>query len=239
MIGPSATVRDPLTWAASREHATDWAPAAGAATVFVVPHPDDEVLLMGGLLARQLGAGAPVTVVAVTDGEAAYPGLAPEPLAGTRRREQAAALAHLAGASAARPPDIVRLGLPDGHVARAELQLVDALRATIGQAALIVAPWVRDHHPDHEAVGRAAALVAAERAAVLAAGLFWAWSHTLPASGLRRLTVAGCDGDKRRAALASHRSQLVGPDDATRPILTADDLVPLRWAHEYYFVGRP
>lgn len=41
--------------------------------MFVVPHPDDEVLIMGGLLARQLDAGASVLVVAVSDGEAALP----------------------------------------------------------------------------------------------------------------------------------------------------------------------
>lgn len=228
-----------LTWDTARELATAWEPPAAGPTVFVVPHPDDEILIMGGLLARQLDAGAAVTVVAVTDGEAAYPGLAPEPLARIRRREQAVALARLAGPLAARPPDVIRLGLPDGQVADHEPQLVDALRAAVGHPALIVAPWAHDHHTDHEAVGRAAALVATQRSTPLAAGLFWAWSNTPPAPGLRRLAIPDQHRDRRWEALAGHRSQLVGPDCATPPILAASDLDPLHWRHEYYFAGHP
>lgn len=228
-----------LTWATARERATTWEPPAGGPTVFVVPHPDDEILIMGGLLAHQLDAGAAVTVVAVTDGEAAYPGLAPEPLARTRRREQSVALSRLAGSHSARTPDVIRLGLPDGSVADHEAQLVAALRAAASHPALIVAPWTHDHHTDHEAVGRAAALVAAQRSAVLAAGLFWAWSNTSPAPGLRRLAIPDEHRDRRWEALAGHRSQLVGPDGATPPILATSDLDPLQWGHEYYFTGRP
>ncbi len=231
-----------LTWATARELATPWAPPIAGPTVFVVPHPDDEILIMGGLLAHQLDAGTAVTVVAVTDGEAAYPGLAPESLARTRRREQRVALSRLVGVSStgsAPTPDVIRLGLPDGRVADHEHQLVDALRAAAGHPALIVAPWAHDHHTDHEAVGRAAALVAAQRSAVLAAGLFWAWSNTAPAPGLRRLAIPDEHRDRRWQALAGHRSQLVGPDGTTPPILATSDLDPLQWRHEYYFIGRP
>lgn len=233
-----------LTWATARATAADWDPPLEGGTVFVVPHPDDEILIMGGLLARQLEAGAAVTVVAVTDGEAAYPGLAPEPVARTRRREQESALAHLAGRHPAGPhppvaPGVIRLGLPDGQVAEHEPQLVDALQAAVGHPALIVAPWAYDHHTDHEAVGRAAAVVAAQRSTVLAAGLFWAWTHTAPAPGLRRLAIPDEHQDRRREALAHHRSQLVGPDGTTPPILASADLEPLQWRHEYYFAGRP
>ncbi len=43
---------------------------AGARAVMVAPHPDDEVLAVGGLLALLARAGAEVRVVAVTDGTA-------------------------------------------------------------------------------------------------------------------------------------------------------------------------
>ena len=41
----------------------------------VAAHPDDEVLGVGGLLAMTAAAGAPIRLVAVTDGEASHPGL--------------------------------------------------------------------------------------------------------------------------------------------------------------------
>ena len=248
-------------WGAERARATLWEPPAGP-TLFVVPHPDDEVLIMGGLLARQLDAAVPITIVAVTDGEAAYPDLVPHAgandvgpddagpdddsgtsghgpptLAAIRRREQGTALAHLAGP---RPtPEIIRLGLPDGRVERFERQLADSLGAITADLApaLIVAPWAHDHHCDHEAVGRAAALVAAERSTTLAAGLFWAWSRTPPtAVGLRRLPLPDHHRHRRRAAIAAHRSQLTPPAGASDAVLAPADLAPLAWRHEYHIV---
>ncbi|WP_338337804.1 PIG-L family deacetylase, partial [Xanthomonas citri] len=47
----------------------------GTATrvVVVSPHPDDEVLGCGGLLAMAIASGRQALIVSVTDGEAAYP----------------------------------------------------------------------------------------------------------------------------------------------------------------------
>jgi LmbE family N-acetylglucosaminyl deacetylase len=55
--------------------------------VVVAPHPDDETLAAGGLIAMQRFRQIHVTLLAVTDGEAAYPGV-PD-LGRTRRVEQA------------------------------------------------------------------------------------------------------------------------------------------------------
>lgn len=230
-------VRSGPTWARSRDLAPSWVPPT-VPTVFVVPHPDDEVLMMGGLLARQLDGDQPVTVVAVTDGEAAYPSRPAAPLADARRREQRLALSLLAG-SPDRRPEVVRLGLPDGDVAGNEPELARALGALVGRRSLVVAPWAHDHHCDHEAVGRAAAIVAAERSAVLASGLFWAWWRTPPVTGLRRLAVPDGHRARRRAAVGAHRTQLIGPTAAVPPVLADPDLAPLAWRHEYYFVGTP
>lgn len=41
--------------------------------VVVAPHPDDEVLGCGGLIAAARAAGMPVLIIALTDGEQAYP----------------------------------------------------------------------------------------------------------------------------------------------------------------------
>ena len=66
--------------------------------VVVAPHPDDEILGCGGLLHHAVGQGIDVSVVAVTDGEACYPGepwWTPERLRSARRAELAAALGEL------------------------------------------------------------------------------------------------------------------------------------------------
>ena len=67
---------------------------AGAGELVIIsPHPDDETLGTGALIASHCKGGHNVTVVAVTDGENAYrdaPGLA-----ATRIREQEEALQHL------------------------------------------------------------------------------------------------------------------------------------------------
>ena len=66
-------------WAASRWLQT--LPRASATALFgdaqrlvvVSPHPDDEVLACGGLMALAHQSGLRVMVVSVTDGEACYP----------------------------------------------------------------------------------------------------------------------------------------------------------------------
>lgn len=58
--------------------------------VVVAPHPDDEVLGCGGLIAAARAAGVPVLIIALTDGELAYPdepGWAPHVLGPARRLE--------------------------------------------------------------------------------------------------------------------------------------------------------
>ncbi len=74
-------------WRTALADAECWRPPAGRILV-VVPHPDDEVLATGALLAGADDAA----LLAVTDGEAAYPRqVAPEALAERRRCEQDAA----------------------------------------------------------------------------------------------------------------------------------------------------
>ena len=63
--------------------------------VVVVPHPDDEVLGVGGTLAAWAATGVDTVVVAVTDGEASHPGsptLTRAELAGRRTDERHRAL---------------------------------------------------------------------------------------------------------------------------------------------------
>lgn len=221
-------------WNRERAAASDWTPPS-VHTLIVAPHPDDEILLFGGLIAHQLDAGSTVVVLTVTDGEAAYPGREPQLLAEIRRREQHEALRVLGGTDLR----VVRLGVPDGAVASFSTTISDAIGELSEPDGLVAAPWHLDHHTDHEAVGRAA-LVACRRAEVqLVQGLFWSWWHRHPdelGRPLRRLPLPPTTVERRRRALACHRSQL-DADDAT-PVLDITALEPLDWAYEYHLADR-
>ncbi len=220
-------------WSRLRQSAPTWTPPPQR-TIVVAPHPDDEVLGAAGIISIQSAADLRIDVVAVTNGEAAYPEVDPIALAELRRREQGAALDALA-----RPvPSVQRLGLGDGRVQDHEGDLYELLRRIVLPDDLLVAPWSNDHHCDHKAVGRAARRAADEIGCSLAASLFWAWQHTDPtdeAEGtIRRLDLDADVISRRATALACHRTQV---SDLVAPsILSALDLEPLTWSAEYYLV---
>lgn len=123
-------------------------PAAGPGLLCVHPHPDDETISCGGVLARAVDAGARVAVVTCTGGEAgdnlAGIDLGDEDLATHRRRELAAALARL-GVTTHR-----WLGYRDsGMAGTAANEHPDAFhRAPLEEAALRLAAVVRELRPD-------------------------------------------------------------------------------------------
>ncbi len=225
----SSLLSNRANWEAHRRVAVDWRPPPVPTTV-VVPHPDDEALLFGGLIQHQRQRRLDVHVIAVTDGEASYDNVDARQLAATRRREQDTALERLGvGASA-----ITRLTLPDGGLAAHENTIVRAIE-DVGHG-FIAAPWVHDHHCDHEACGRAALDVARRSGATVAAGLFWAWHRTDPQQLEHRLASLHLDEiqrDAKLAAINAHSSQLV----ADTPMLTADALTPATWHHEYFVIS--
>ena len=219
------------TWIESLRGVKDWL-AEQKPTVVVAPHPDDETLGAGGLIAMQRSRQIPVKLLAVTDGEAAYPNM-PD-LGRTRKREQTRAAEALGLPSDA----IIRLGLPDSAVAESEALLTDRIATSIDSDTLLVSPWQHDPHPDHEACGRAAAAAAVRTGATLVSYLFWAW-HRLRPEGLRglplRRLMLSADARSRRAgALACHRSQLYRDDG--QAILPELFLAPARRPFETFIV---
>lgn len=145
--------------------------------VLVAPHPDDETFGLGGTAVRLRAAGVDVQVVAVTDGEAAFPDRSAATVSQLRRRELRCAL------------DVLGLGeptfleLPDGAVAQHEQRLASALVGILQDRPAGVwcaATWRADGHPDHEAVGRAAAAACLRAGAVLLEYPVWAWHWALP-----------------------------------------------------------
>ena len=195
-------------WAASPRLAScpPLACPAPVRVVVVAPHPDDEVLAVGGWMRALARAGCAIEVVAVTDGEASHPGPADQ-LVETRAGERAEALIRL-GVDAA----VTRLRCPDGAVSR-EVDLDRRLEPLVAGASLVLAPWDHDGHPDHDATGAAA------RAACLATGTpafsypVWAWhwarpdSDDLPWSRARRIPLEPAAREAKAAAVAAFRSQ--------------------------------
>jgi LmbE family N-acetylglucosaminyl deacetylase len=206
---------------------------AGPVTL-LAPHPDDEVLAAGGLLALLAGAGVPVRVVSVTDGEASNPGgsVPPAELAALRAAETAAALAALG------VTDRTRLGLPDGGAAGLEAP-VAALELT----GTVLAPWRGDGHPDHEAVGRGAATAAARTGAALVEYPVWAWHWAAPGDPAvpweraRRLDLPPGIAARKARALAEFRSQTapLGPLAADAPVLPPAILARFTRPYEVLF----
>ncbi len=128
------------------------------------PHPDDETLGCGGLIARCARLACPVTVLALTNGEASHPADTTwrEQLGETRKREQRNALKALGLTD----PDIIPLALPDGGLDQLDEKQYERLHDLIlgviqsrGIRTLFV-PAVDDCHADHRLTARLLAKVA-------------------------------------------------------------------------------
>ncbi|KND54819.1 LmbE-like protein [Candidatus Paraburkholderia kirkii] len=126
----------------------------GARAVVVAPHPDDEVLGIGGLLARLSEISRNILIIAVTDGTASHPDSRdwpPERLASVRPQETREALQRLH----LRQVQVVRLGLKDGDGKHFDPVLSGHLSRYLQPGDIVFVTWRYDGHPDHEAAGRA------------------------------------------------------------------------------------
>lgn len=199
--------------------------------VVVSPHPDDEILGAGGFLS-DIEPDRDVIVIAVTDGEAAYLDCAN--LAQIRQREQEEAMAaiHLDRTS------IRRLRVPDGDVAQHEEQIAAQLTEMLDGSTLLLAPWEKDYHPDHEACGRAAALAARRAGATLVSYFFWTWHHADPSAmshlSLRSFHLTPEAFERKQRALSKYESQLMR--EHGEPILPEPLLTPARRPFEVFAI---
>lgn len=234
VLGPAegraaATWRAELTGGAT--DVTEEATGDPRPLLVVAPHPDDETIGCGVLMARRRDAGLPVTVVVVSDGGTSHHSeqITPEELGRLRREESRSACASLG-------VDDVRFL---GYGERALRQEADRLRADLaalvtelapGQVAV---PYRRDWHPEHVIVHDAAvrACASAGFAGTLREYPVWSWSDgpaaippmagpwrrlaalrrnrrlraAIPAAA--RISTAGY-GERKRAAFALYRTQV-------------------------------
>ena len=169
-IDPGA---DDSAWQRALADAPDWTPPDGPLLI-VSPHPDDEVLGAGGLIHMWKSLGRCVTVISVTDGEAAYPQW--RRLGQIRREELKEALHVLCDD----PVLVVRLGIPDGRVADFGTKLRSAVFSLLDTGTTVLAPYEQDGHPDHDAAGRVCMESARAHEFTLVRYPIWAWRHADP-----------------------------------------------------------
>lgn len=208
--------------------------------VVVAPHPDHEVLMVGGLLAALGQLQRRTVVVAVTDGEASLTASrrwTPAALARRRREETDTALG-LLGVRAG----VLRLGLGDGQVAARASRLARRLQALLTPDDVVFTTWAFDGHPDHEACERAARAAAAVRGARLYEVPVWGW-HWAPAGTPRmpwdRARLLALPAEllaRKRAAVQAFRSQWQrDPDCPHTPVLRSSTWERLQRPFELLF----
>ncbi|MCZ9639755.1 PIG-L family deacetylase [Pseudomonas sp. NC26] len=214
----------------------------GRRLVLIAPHPDDEILMAGGLLAGFAGREQDLVLISATDGEGSHPGSerwTEHNLRHQRPLESRQALQHL-GLELNRL-DWRRLNLRDGSLPREEAFLVNHLSQLLQPDDLLMATWRNDGHCDHEAVGRAAAQAALARKAALLEVPVWAWHWAqpddprLPWPRAHRIQLDESLVARKRKALAAHVSQLE-PDQGRAPVLPSHLLECLLQPFELVFM---
>jgi LmbE family N-acetylglucosaminyl deacetylase len=197
---------------------------ASGPLLVVAPHPDDETLGCGAIIARARTAGQKVRVVVVTDGSGSTRSnvITPEELTRIRHREARTA-GKVLGLG---PEDIAFLDFPDGKAHRHIDAIATALSKHIRDfnPRHIFCSYDRDGHPDHRAV--AEAIDRLWRGRAIACRVFeypiWFWPYgalrhlyaPLRLIRLRRVSARRFLGHKK-AAMAEYRSQcenLTGED---------------------------
>jgi LmbE family N-acetylglucosaminyl deacetylase len=197
----------------------DWRTLTGGFPFVVLsPHPDDESLGAGGLIALARRHGTDVAVVLVTDGSISHPNSRAYPrerLVTTRRAELVEAAAILGVAK----DRLFELGLQDAAVPlegpefEQALETVGAIVMEVGARSIFVT-WEHDQHCDHEAAARLArALRQKHQTLRLWSYPVWGWhlpasqEVVAPAPAGYRLDIDEVLAQKR-AAIAAHVSQM-------------------------------
>ncbi|MGU3390696.1 PIG-L deacetylase family protein [Sphingomonas sp. M1A8_2b] len=216
VVAPGADAWRSLTRRARRISASD-AVRQGPWLV-LAPHPDDETLGCGALIAAVSAAGGRVHTAFLTDGSGSHPdapGWSAQRIAALRRREAREAIRVLGGAS-----DILRLDWPDAVPAKPGDALfarsVDRLVAWCRRRGVrqIAVTWSGEPHCDHEAAAALAVAVASRLRCRLYDYLVWGWTVDGLLPRLRGSQAWSVDSQagrpRQRRAMACHRSQRGG-----------------------------
>lgn len=186
-----------------------------AKLVVLAPHPDDESLGCGALLARAF-AGAGAHVICLTDGSASHPHSmewTPRRLAARRRAELTRAIACLGGSA----DDLTWLGIADSCLYRADADVIatkmEQTLVNLGAQHVFV-PAAEDHHEDHQATARIATKLRAHRPdwTFYTYPVWCRWDDPEFEQNISRYAPvflpAGNLRTRKRAAIHAHQSQL-------------------------------
>ncbi|MCS3893386.1 LmbE family N-acetylglucosaminyl deacetylase [Bradyrhizobium japonicum USDA 38] len=210
------------------------------------PHPDDESLGAGGLIAQARHHAQNLSIILLTDGSQSHPNSKTYPrdrLIATRRSE----LAEAAGILGVPLNRLFELGLHDtaapseGPDFEHSVDRVSTILASIDARTLFVT-WEHDPHCDHQAAARLAQkLRRRDPALTLWSYPVWGWhlspSHMVSAPAPKGFRLAIEDVlPQKRAAIAAHTSQMTDliDDDPDGFRFTNETLEPFLRPFEYY-----
>jgi LmbE family N-acetylglucosaminyl deacetylase len=191
----------------------------GRTPLILAPHPDDESLGCGGLIAQCAERGIAAQVAILTDGSRSHPESRSHPpplLAKVRRAEAEQALSILGLAV----KSLHWIGIEDTRLP-SQGEAAEEVAATLSDVmvrtgcSLIIAPWGQDPHCDHEAAQAIGQRLAQRHGVPLLSYPVWGWT-LLDDEELPVQTVAGMRLEISRQlqlkqqATAAHATQYSG-----------------------------
>lgn len=207
----------------------------GERLLVLAPHPDDEVIGCGGLVAQHLAEGREVRIVIVTDGaEAGPPSL--------REEESLRGVGILGGA----PVEFFRV--PDRQLETHAAAVKQRLRAVAAEFVpdLILVPGTDEIHPDHRALATAFCELVQQDATLfselaVARVAFYEVSRPLQPNAIVDITNVA---ETKYAAIAAHASQTELRDYTAfvrgLNAYRAMTLPPsVKYAEAYFVIGLP
>ena len=232
-----------LPWLASqpikRVSTSDLCPD-GCRLVVVAPHPDDEVLACGGLLALRAEKGLNTLIVIVSNGEASH---------GSSDREACDKLARLRVEESGRGlkalglsgTSVLRLGIPDGKASNMIFAITMQLFRLLRADDVVLTTWGLDGHPDHEAVCEATKQASLNVGCQVIEAPVWMWHWAtprdlcIPWNRLVALELTDNALALKKEALAQHRSQLDARGNGQEAVLLPSIVERVARPKEYFF----
>lgn len=227
---------------------------ADGATLIVAPHPDDESIACGGLIALLREAGRKVHILMVSDGSASHPSskrFPAEELAKLRRSE----LLEAAKILGVRDTEITFLNLPDSSIPNTWQEGFEEAALSVGnlldklEPTSVFTPWRRDMHHDHIATTAIIfeAVARMESTPRIIEYPVWVWDadghDKAPTSGEMiawKIDVSSVL-ELKKQALAAHVSQTTDliSDDPTGFVLSTEQLSRYTGRYEIFLESQP
>lgn len=214
--------------------------------LIVAPHPDDETLGCGGVIALLRSQNYPVQVLVVSDGTMSHPRSRKYPASSLRQlREQETINAlRILGVEST---EVSFLRIPDGAIADHLSSAINQVRAYLQTAepTTIFLPWRCDPHPDHRATWQLCdrAMASLPISPRIIEYPIWDWDPEQRGTVANTAKVIGWRldttdvGELKQSAIAQYRSQTTDliDDDPEGFRLTPDMLANFAQPWELFF----